>query len=360
MQVNRTTNPFRSRHQYVDRRTGSVCTERLAADRAVHVLYASEREQPNILLSAVTSLRFSRLLGNLRYDLYLGNRRTCGPRMLRALGADLDECLDDPASLDTPRKVFERRIRYWETRPLSDQRGVVVSPCDARMLLGSFRLDSALFLKDKFFTLEELLGGSDRPWSARFRGGDYAIFRLTPDRYHYNHVPAAGQVIDIYAIDGACHSCNPYALVRMAGLHAKNLRIVTVIETDVEGGSQHGLVAMVEIAALMIGDIVQCYSDERYETPRPVKTGMFLRQGAPKSLFRPGSSTVVLLFEPRRVLFDEDLLLNQNRSDVQSRFSAGLGCPRVETDVVVRSQIGRGVPPCCLIRPACEIEPLFS
>jgi phosphatidylserine decarboxylase len=66
---------------------------------------------------------------------------------------------------------------------------------------------------------------------------------------------------------------------------------------------------------------------------------MFLQKGQPKSLYRPGSSTTVLLFQPGCVEFSPDLLANRNRSDVTSRFSQGLGCPLVETEVVVRSEI---------------------
>lgn len=196
-------------HQYVERHSGAVRTERLIADRAVRWLYGRQREQPDWLLRALTSPRFSRLLGYLRYDLYLGTRRACGPAMLRRLGADPAECLDEPVTLDTPRKVFERSIRYWETRPMPQEPGLVVSPADARLLVTPLGPTTFLPIKEKFFSLDELLGGPDRPWANRFHGGDAAVFRLTPDRYHYNHVPAAGTVADFYAIEGACHSCNP-------------------------------------------------------------------------------------------------------------------------------------------------------
>jgi phosphatidylserine decarboxylase len=91
---------------------------------------------------------------------------------------------------------------------------------------------------------------------------------------------------------------------------------------------------------LMIGDVVQCYSRERYDNPLPVQVGMHLDRGAPKSLFRPGSSTVVLIFEPGRVRFCEDILTNLRRGDVRSRYSAMGSRPLVETEVRVRSTIG--------------------
>jgi phosphatidylserine decarboxylase len=94
---------------------------------------------------------------------------------------------------------------------------------------------------------------------------------------------------------------------------------------------------------MMIGEIVQCYSEEGYERPVPVRPGMFLRHGVPKSLYRPGSSTDVVLFQPGRVRFAPDLLRNQARADVSSRFSAGFGRALVETDVRVRSLIASAV-----------------
>lgn len=69
--------------------------------------------------------------------------------------------------------------------------------------------------------------------------------------------------------------------------------------------------------------------------------GLMLKKGQPKSLFKPGSSTVVLLFQPGRLDFDQDLIDNQTSSNAVSRFSTGFGRPLVETEVRVREQIGR-------------------
>jgi phosphatidylserine decarboxylase len=197
------------------------------------------------------------------------------------------------------------------------------------------------WLKTKFFTYEELLGTDKREWLHAFAGGDFAIFRLTPEKYHYNHAPVAGRVVDFYAIDGACHSCNPGAVIELATPYSRNKRFVTVIDTDVPGGTGVGLVAMIEVVALMIGEVVQAYSDERYDVPQPMQLGMFLRKGVPKSLYRPGSSTDVLLFQRGRIRFDDDIVANMRRQGVASRFTRGFGVPLVETDLAVRSSIAR-------------------
>jgi len=85
---------------------------------------------------------------------------------------------------------------------------VIVSPADSKMMPGSLREGSMLYAKGKFFTLEELLAKS--AWIDTFNDGDFAIFRLTPDEYHYNHLPVSGIVKDFYEIDGKLSFLQPF------------------------------------------------------------------------------------------------------------------------------------------------------
>ena len=330
-------------HQYIERTSGRVCNEPLFADRIVQWLYDPVREKAPQLFQLLTGSRVSKLLGFFNYDLTLATKVLGNQQFLREAGVNLGECLDPPRTLDTARKVFERKIRYWICRPMPEQPQAIVSPADARVIVGSLDETSIMEIKGKFFSYEELLGTQKTTWLDCFSGGDFALFRLTPDKYHYNHTPVAGKVIDYYQIDGRFHSCNPQAIISEATPFSKNRRIVTIIDTDVEGGSGVGKVAMLEIVALMIGDIVQCYSTCCYDNPQPIKIGMFLQKGFPKSLYRPGSSTDVLLFEKGRIKFATDLVENRLRQDVQSRFNAGFQAPLVETDIQVRSLLGTAI-----------------
>lgn len=316
--------------------TGELRNESLYQDSTVLFFYSHVREHAPAVFRWLTSRHATTLLGLLNYDQPWSAGRA--RRYLEAHGVALDECLVDAGTFRTARQVFERRIRYWDCRPTTREPFAVVSPADARALVGSFSEHELLYLKDKFFDYEELLGGR-LSWTALFHDGDYVIFRLTPDKYHYNHTPVAGRVLDFYEIDGLYHSCNPGAVMSVAGPYSKNRRIVTVIDTDVPGGTRIGLVAMIEVVALMIGEVVQCYSAERYDQPQDVMPGMFVERGCPKSLFRPGSSTTVLLFEPGRVQIAPDLLANQARSAAQSRYALDFARPLVETDVRVRSPV---------------------
>lgn len=328
-------------HEYVVAATGAVQTEELVCDRIIGYLYNRVREHAPSLVRALASGRMTSLLGFLNFDLPLGARLTGVQRLVERLGIDLGECVEPPAYYTTARRLFERQIRYETVRPMDLNPQAVVSPADARLLLGSLAETSHLFVKDKFFSLDELVGTA---WARRFRKGDFAILRLTPEKYHYNHAPVEGEVVDFYELEGLFHSCNPSAVVALATPYSQNRRAVTIIDTDVPGGSGCGMVAMIEVAALMIGGIVQRYAPQGYEPHQPVAPGLWLRRGQPKSLFVPGSSVDILLFEPGRILWREDIARHQLRRDVNSRFSAWLGGPWVEVDVPVRSTIGWAIP----------------
>ncbi|HSM74441.1 MAG TPA: phosphatidylserine decarboxylase [Desulfobacterales bacterium] len=342
-----------SPHHYIERQTARVCEERLFADRLVNLLYTPLRERAPVLFRALTSARVSRLLGLLNYGRLQGKDLAGARRLIHTLGIDLCECLGGAAALDSPRAVFERRIRYWDTRPMPADPAAVVAPADARMLVGAFGDQTRLFIKEKFFDCDELLGVRRPDWREHFQDGQFALFRLTPEKYHYNHSPVAGRVVDHYALDGCYHACNPGAVVAAVTPFSKNKRVVTVIDTDLPGGTRAGHVAMIEVVALMIGDIVQCYSDSRYDAPRPVRPGDFLQRGQPKSLYRPGSSVDVLIFEQGRVRFSEDIVANMFRRDAVSRYSKGFGQPLVETEVAVRAAIGAALPD-----PGADLEPI--
>ena len=163
------------------------------------------------MFDLLTAQRASAVLGYLHFDA----PQVSAEKMIRDLRVNLPECLDTPEKLNHPRKVFERKIRYGHCRPLPEHDGCIVAPADARVLVGSFRQSPRLFVKEKFFEYEQLLGTDKISWQRAFHNGSFAVFRLTPEKYHYTHTPVSGRVTDFYAISGAYHSCNPAAVVEM-------------------------------------------------------------------------------------------------------------------------------------------------
>jgi phosphatidylserine decarboxylase len=126
------------------------------------LFYAQEREQAFVVFNLLASRSFSRFLGWLNYDFPLGQNLAGGKRFLERCAVDLSECAEPLGDLDSARKIFERKIRYWQCRPMSEADEDVVCPGDSRVLFGSLRESSRLFLKGKFFDYEELLG-FDKP-----------------------------------------------------------------------------------------------------------------------------------------------------------------------------------------------------
>src|SRR3974377_104398 len=102
---------WNTRHQYVDRRSSAVCTERLFADRAIAFIYDALWENAPAVFSLLTAAWSSRILGFLRYDSFLGSSSAGTAKALRACGVDLNECTEDPVNLCTARALFERQIR---------------------------------------------------------------------------------------------------------------------------------------------------------------------------------------------------------------------------------------------------------
>lgn len=327
-------------HQFIDRKTREVVTENLFKDKIVNYIYSDIREKSDILFRLLVSKRISSLIAFIAYDLPGTGGYINAVQFAKKNNIRIDDCVDIK-SLTSPRKFFERKIRYWESRPMPDDRAAIVSPADSRMIAGSLSDTSSFFLKDKFFSFNELLGYHRSDIADFFTGGNFAVFRLTPEKYHWNHFPVSGIIEEFYEIDGSCHSCNPGAVIAVATPFSKNRRTVTLIDTDVPDGSMAGMVIMCEVAALMIGGISQCYSDHKYENPQPLKKGLFVKKGNPKSVYRPGSSVDILIFQKGRVSLSPDIIANLVRRDAVSRLSNGFASPLVETEVVVRSEIGR-------------------
>jgi len=233
-----------------------------------------------LFLKCINGRWLSRLCG--RFLDSSASRRII-PRFVEKNGIDLSEYERD--SFDSFNDFFTRKIKDG-ARPFDMTSSSLCSPCDG--LLSAYRIDgdTVLPIKQSFYTISSLLGGSET--SKRFSDGICIVIRLCVDNYHrYAYVDDGVKENNIY-IKGKLHTVRPIAL-KQYPVFTENCREWTVMHTE-----NFGDVAEIEVGAMLVGKI-----------KNHLGKGSFSR-GEEKGMFLYGGSTVVLLFESGRVrIFDE-------------------------------------------------------
>jgi len=269
--------------QYRDRSTGRLETERVFHGSVLGFLYG--RRAGRLLGELLTS-------GSLlsRYYGWLQRRPSSKrsiPEFASSLGVAVDEAerkLDEYGSLDD---FFTRKLKPG-SRPIDRDANRLVSPADGRVRVFSRLRDPWLQVKGSRTRLEDLL--ADCALAKRYADGALLLIRLAAADYHRFHFPDSGVASKAWAVGRRLHSVHPIALDAGAPSF-ENQRMLTRIET-----SGFGELLQIEIGALTVGTIEQTFR------PGPVE------RGQEKGFFRFGGSAIVLLAEPERIEFDEDLV----------------------------------------------------
>ena len=271
---------------YVDRATGRLETEAVYGGAGLRLLYGP-RAKGAWLLPLVIRPVVSWLYGKVQDMRWSG--RKIRP-FIEKYRLDASEFLDPVESFATFNQFFTRKLKP-EARPVAPGKDVAVLPADARYLFFP-RIDLAdgFVVKGRKFTLASFLG--DKALAARYEKGSMVIARLCPTDYHRFHFPAAGVAAGPKLINGVLYSVNPVALRERIDIFTQNKRVLSTLESP-----EFGRIVSVEVGATMVGRITQTYSP-----------GEPVAKGQEKGFFSFGGSTVVLLFEPGRIVFDEDLL----------------------------------------------------
>ena len=217
----------------------------------------------------------------------------------RAVGADLAEMRDPPDSFRSLQEFFTRALREG-VRPIDPAPDALVSPCDGAWgESGTVRQATLLQLKGRPYGLAELLGSAAD--AARFEGGAYATFYLSPRDYHRFHSPCDARVERASYQPGTLWPVNRAGLEGVDGLFAQNERICAYLR----GAPGDALLCLVAVGATMVGKVRVTF--DTLETNRPgaaPETRSYrdvrLSKGQEWGRFEFGS-TLVLLGEPGRV-----------------------------------------------------------
>jgi len=288
---------------YIDRRDGSLQTEVVLGDAMVRYVYG--RLAGRLLRrSILTRPWFSKAYGQWQSS---GASRPAISKVIRDLCIAMDDFEVPAEGFASFNDFFTRHLRPG-ARCIDPDAKRLVAPADGRALVFSpLAGDTLLPVKGRSISLTRLLGSAAE--AQRFAGGSAVIVRLCPSDYHRYHFPCAGTASSSHTLPGPLESVNPVALARGRAILDHNQRDRTWID------SEHlGRVAYVEVGALCVGKIVQTF------VPGPVKAGL------EKGYFAFGGSTVILVCEPGRVRFDEDLLTTTQRGyETLVRMGEGIG-----------------------------------
>lgn len=276
---------------FFDRYENDLRTEQVYGDGFLRWTY--ETVPGRMALSAIVKRAiFSRWYG-WRMD-HQGSRKKIQP-FIETFGLDPEEFQKRPDQFDHFNDFFARKLKP-ASRPVDPDPRCVVFPADGRHLcVPDLSQASGLFVKGEMFDLHTLL--QDDELADRFHSGSLILSRLCPVDYHRFHFPASGTAGSTRLINGPLYSVNPIALVQNIQILATNKRCITRLETP-----HHGTVLLLEIGATCVGSIHQTFDADTV-----------VSKGDEKGYFRFGGSSTMVIFEPGRVAFDQDLIENSKQ-----------------------------------------------
>jgi phosphatidylserine decarboxylase len=221
----------------------------------------------------------------------------------RLYHVDLAEAEHALEHYPTFAEFFTRGLKAG-ARPIDPGEKVVVSPVDGAVSqVGYSEHGRVLQAKDIHYSVGELLG--DEAAARPFHGGAWTTIYLSPRDYHRIHAPLGGTITGYAYIPGEFWPVNPASVKNKKSLFCVNERLVTYLDTVA------GKCAVVKVGATCVSRIKAAYEDVITHQGQPGKvhrydTALAVDKGGELGRFEMGS-TVILLFEPGRVKWDESL-----------------------------------------------------
>lgn len=220
--------------------------------------------------------------------------------MIRAYSRFFAVNLDDierrvPDEFESLNDFFTRELTA-DARPIDATENAIVSPVDGAVSQAG-RLDAGVILQAKGldYTLEDLLAANIDEARA-FHNGSFATLYLAPRDYHRVHSPVAGTLTAVYYVPGDLFSVNRGTVARVAGLFARNERLILHLETDI------GRVTVIMVGALNVGSMTTPWTGEIrpkhsgvVEVPELGERSRQLAKGDLLGWFNIGSTVIVLL-----------------------------------------------------------------
>jgi phosphatidylserine decarboxylase len=276
---------------YIDRVTKKRDVEDVYGGQALRFLYGKDLVSQifgtALLHSFVKYSPFSAMYG-------LWQKTSCSKKKIRPFidhfKVDENEFLKSVDHFNSFNDFFIRKLKP-EARPLDSGKDVAVIPADGRYYFyQNIEEADGFVVKERKFNLAKLL--ENKELAEKYCNGSMLIARLCPTDYHRFHFPCDCIPGPTRLINGWLYSVNPIAIKQNLNIFTENKRTLCELESDI-----FGKVIFMEIGATNVGSIIETY------TP-----GRFYPKGAEKGYFSFGGSALILLFEPGKIRFDQDLI----------------------------------------------------
>ena len=300
---------------YRDRETGTLKKEKVYGKVFLHFLYSKS------LISKVIAFFLLPLIARLPWVSFFYGRRQKNRKsrgkivpFIRNFAIDMTECLSPVDAFESFNDFFIRKLKP-EARPIASGESLIIFPADGRHLVfPDLSKVRGVYVKGKIFDLDCLL--KDRALAQSYQRGSMLVSRLCPTDYHRYHFPCGCIPGEPKQINGALFSVNPLALKRHITILNENKRVITLLEAG-----KFGRIAYIEVGATCVGSIEQTF------TPHHP-----YQKGEEKGYFEFGGSCLILLFQPNRVTFDQDLIdASAQHLETYAKMGTPLGILKRET-----------------------------
>jgi phosphatidylserine decarboxylase len=190
-----------------------------------------------------------------------------------------EEMLEEFHEYPNLHAFFTRRLKT-AVRPVDKRPQIVTSPVDGVLQdVGIIHPSMEMVVKGKRYSIFEMLGSEAK--AAKYAGGTFMIFYLSPSHYHRIHSPVNGKVAAVYSLGKKSFPVNRIGLKYGKSALSKNYRVITEIDTD------GGPVAMIKVGAMLINSVIVTNHNKIWHKGEEVAYFSF-------------GSTVILLFEKER------------------------------------------------------------
>ena len=211
-----------------------------------------------------------------------------------AYDVDMTEFQGDSAADFASFNAFFTRPLRPGTRPMPSRDDVAVSPADGVVSQAGVTAGGKLVqAKGRSYTIADLVGDGD--FAQALAGGSFATIYLAPHNYHRVHAPCAASLVATLEIPGRLFSVNAVTEAHVAGLFARNERLVLRLK------AAFGEYALVLVGAIIVASIDVTWQQGPVSPYRELKTrvpaDVAFERGGVVAAFQLGS-TVIVLFPP--------------------------------------------------------------